>query len=101
MLFAAVGLGRYTPALGNRADDAVGGSIGYQMFWNQERTQVVLETGGRASTNSDDTGAVAFGGRFEQKIFERFKFRLDGYVAEYEDDRDFGFASRAEILVNF
>ena len=52
ILFAAVGLGRYGAALGNRADNAVGGSLGYQMFFKRTRQQLIVELGGRKHTNN-------------------------------------------------
>ena len=51
ILFDAVELGRYGAALGNRADNAVGGSLGYQAFFNRTRQQLIVELGGRKNTN--------------------------------------------------
>ena len=50
ILFAARGLGRFGAPLGNGADDSLGAAIGYQMFFDDKRRQLVLELGGRKDT---------------------------------------------------
>jgi hypothetical protein len=100
LLFAAVGLGNYGAPLGNRADDAVGGAVGYQAFFNDYRTQVVLEVGGRKGTSDSNTDAAAFGARFQQALGDRLIFRLDGYV-RWQDQLDEGAGMRAELQVRF
>jgi len=76
LLFAAVGLGRFRPALGNRADESAGAAVGYQRFWHDDRTQLVLELGGRADTGGGP-GAVALGARFQRKLGRRYLVQLD------------------------
>ncbi len=99
LLFAAVGLGKWRPALSNDAEDAFGTAIGYQRFWNGEKTQLVLELGGRDST-TDGPGSVAAGARFEQKLGNRYMLRLDSYVSGEEARRSrWGF--RSELLISF
>lgn len=61
LLFAAAGIGRYGAALSNEASDAVGASLGYQMFFDDTRQQVVLEVGGRKSTGRGQNSAAALG----------------------------------------
>lgn len=88
LLFAAVGLGRYGAALGNRADDAFGAALGWQGFLGDpdHRRQLVLEVGGRESTEDPDLGAVALGTRFEQAFGRHLALRLDGFVAGRESE---------------
>ncbi len=100
LLFAAVGLGQYGSALSNRADHVVGGALGYQKFFNQNRTQLVLEVGGRKGTKKRIDDAAAAGFRFQQAIGSRFILRLDGFAA-IQEDRDEGFGVRSELLVRF
>lgn len=100
ILFAAVGLGRYGAALGNRADDAIGGSIGYQKFFNHQRTQLVLEIGGRVGTADTTTDAVAIGARLQHAIGRRYLIQIDGFIAD-EENRDLGSGLRSEFLVRF
>lgn len=83
VLFAAVGLGRYGAALGNRADNAVGGSLGYQMFFDHNRKQLLLEAGGRYTY--DKVGALgardaaAVGARYQMALGQRFVLELSGF----------------------
>ena len=100
ILFAAVGLGNYGSALSNQAKDVVGAALGYQMFFNNERTQLVFEVGGRAGTDSNVDDQAALGARFEQAIGDRFVFRVDGFVSEQEN-ADMGSGLRSEFLVRF
>ncbi len=99
LMFAAVGLGRFRPALGNRADDAWGIGVGYQLFWDDDRTQLVVEAGGRRSTE-DGPDAVAIGARLQRKLGNRLMLQMDGYVSDPDDAERFaGF--RTELLVKF
>ncbi len=100
LLFAAVGLGNYGSPLSNRADKVVGGSIGHQWFFNDNRTQLVLELGGRKGTSSEIQDAVAIGGRFEQAIGQRLILRVDAF-ASVQEDRDEGLGARTEMLIRF
>lgn len=83
VLFAAVGLGRYGAALGNRADNAVGGSVGYQMFFHHGRRQLLLEAGGRytydkpGALGARDAGAV--GARYQMALGRRYVLELSGF----------------------
>ena len=99
ILFASVGLGRWQPALDNRADDAFGAALGYQRFWNDERTQLVLEAGGRGST-ADGPGSAAVGARLAQKLGTRLQLRGDGYVSG-EDGRGPRWGLRTELSIRF
>ncbi len=100
ILFAAVGLGDYGAALGNRADDSYGAAIGYQQFFNNERTQLILEAGGRNETNGPESSAVAAGFRLQHAIGARTLLQLDGFVAANQD-RSNGAGLRTELLVRF
>jgi len=99
LLFAARGLGRFPPALGNRADDSWGAALGYQAFWDGDKTQLVLELGGRRST-VDHSYAVAAGARVQRKLSRRSLLQLDGYVTE-PDDGPSVVGLRTELLVRF
>lgn len=100
ILFAAVGLGNYGSALSNQAKDVVGAALGYQMFFNNERTQLIFEVGGRAGTDSNVDDQAALGARFQQAIGDRYVFRVDGFVSEQEN-ADMGSGVRSEFLVRF
>lgn len=100
ILFASVGLGDYGSGLSNRADDVVGGAVGYQMFFNTYRTQVVLEAGGRLDTTGNDKSAAAVGVRVQQAFGERVVWQTDGFLAANEN-ADNGAGIRTELLVRF
>ncbi len=109
ILFAAVGLGRYGAALGNQADRAVGGSAGYQMFFDHTRKQLIVELGGRYTYDADTPGprdALALGARFQMAVGRRGVIVLDGFGA-YDLDTveavgsrsDLSFGGRFEVLI--
>jgi len=99
LLFAAVGLGRFPAALGNDADESWGLALGYQRFWDSDRTQLVIEAGGRSRT---DGGAdeAAVGARVQRKLGRRYLLQFDAYVTRMEmgDTRT---GVRSELRVNF
>ncbi len=100
ILFAAVGLGRYGAALGNRADDSVGTAIGYQLFLDETRKQLIVELGGRTGTASDVDGALALGARYQQAIGQNFVLQLDAF-GSIQESRDEGFGARVELRFEF
>lgn len=100
ILFAAVGLGDYGAAIGNRADDSLGAALGYQWISDDTRTQVVAEIGGRKGTDQDTDGAVAIGTRVQQAIGDRYVVQVDAFLARNES-RDDGAGVRTELLVRF
>jgi hypothetical protein len=105
LLFASQGLGRYTPALSNQVQEAYGFALGYQMFFDGVRRQLVFELGSTDSTNNDGPTAVAILTRFQQAIGQRTVFQLDAFYS-YTDSNiqgigNDGYGLRSEIRVNF
>ena len=104
ILFAAVGLGRFGAALGNQADDAVGGSVGYQWFLDDTRKQLVLELGGRTNTTQTtdraNQGAGAVGLRYQQAFGRHFIGRFDTFTA-IQEEREQSYGVRLEWLTKF
>ena len=100
ILFAAVGLGRYGAALGNRADDSAGLAVGYQKFSHDTRRQLIVEVGGRQGTTGADDGAAALGARFQQAMGKHFVLQVDGFRSVLES-RDDGWGTRLELLFQF
>lgn len=103
ILFAGAGLGQFGggTALGNFADKAVGGALGYQMFFDHTRKQIIFEAGGRYD-DSDvfHQNAVAGGARYQMALGRRFVFQLDGAVIkEFEPSDDIRFGGRLELLL--
>ena len=82
ILFAGVGIGSFGAALGNQADNSVGGTVGYQMFWQNQRRQLIVEAGGREELKGAESGAYALGMRFQQAIGQRWQLQATGFVGE-------------------
>lgn len=93
ILFEGPGLGRVGSALANQAKDVAGGALGYQMFFNDSRTQLIAEIGGRVDTSSDTValGGNAYGAglRLQHAIGQHWIVRADaaGAVQEEGDPR--------------
>lgn len=99
ILFAASGLGRVGPPLSNQATDVVGASLGYQLFFNDTREQVIFEIGGRQPTNNAD-GAIAVGARLQRALGQHWIAILDTFVAKQESQRTTP-GARLEFLMKF
>ena len=110
LLWAAVGIGRYGAALGNQADEAVGGGIGYQMFFGKaRRQQLILEVGGRYTYGSNDANDafpifeqdIAAGAvRYAFAVGRRGVITLDGFGAYDLNASQPNFGSRIELAIN-
>ena len=102
ILFAAVGLGNYGAPLGNRANQAVGAAVGYQHFFDKDKTrQIIFELGGRTSTNSGmDDAAGALGVQYQRALNQHAIFVLGGFGSAHEE-RGGGYGARAEMRIKF
>lgn len=102
ILFAAVGLGDYGAALGNRADDSFGGAVGWQTFLGDadHRRQLILEVGGRVDTEGSSRDAIATGFRLQQALGHHAILRFDGFVAG-QDDVELRTGIRTELVWKF
>lgn len=119
ILFAGVGLGRYGAALSPFADNAVGGSIGYQKFFGHfRRSQIIVEVGGRYTYDKDavfglgvrpqDRAAVA--AQYARAIGSRIVFSVDAFSAYdftsfelpngQDTDTGINFGGRFEFALN-
>lgn len=84
ILFAGPQLGRYAAPLSNQASNAFGGSIGYQMFFDHTRQQVIFEVGARDGTLEQNTAAVAVGAQYQRALGQHWILVLDSFVARQE-----------------
>jgi hypothetical protein len=100
ILFAAVGLGSFRPAIDNAAGEVYGSAVGYQMFFQGGRRQLIAEAGFRQETEGSESATSATGLRFQQAHGRHTIYILDGY---YSDDDDIGDTSgvRTEIRIKF
>jgi len=94
--FAARGIGTFPAPLGNRTDEAVGVAVGYQMFFDDNRRQVIVEVGGRHDRRDRFDDAAAATVIVQQAVGRRVLLQLDGFVGIRGDDETRGI--RAEIL---
>jgi hypothetical protein len=101
--FASPSIGDHLSELSSFANDAVGGALGYQAFWDSHRRNLVLEVAGRLDTEGDDaTGfdGVALGAQFQQAIGQRVQLQIDAFVA-FQETQNLASGGRFEILVQF
>ena len=106
VLFAAPGLGRYQAALDSSSNDVFGGALGYQLFFNDSRQQLLFELGARWANKNIGQRAVGFGPSFQTAIGSRTVIRIDVYaaygskrLAEQNSKEDFRYGSRLEWLL--
>ncbi len=100
VLFSSAGLGRFGAPLSNQASNAVGGSLGYQMFYEGTRQQLIFELGGRTDTNGVNDGAIASGARYQKAIGQHWIVILDSFLAKRES-RGISPGARIEFLAKF
>jgi hypothetical protein len=101
ILFTPPAIGRYAAPLSAVPDRSAGGVLGFQGFWNDARTQLVVEFGGRHSTQEHaHDGAIALGARLQQAVLERVLLVAEAYAGKAEGRRE-SFGSRVEVDVKF
>ena len=106
ILFESAGLGRYASPLDSGADEVFGGALGHQLFFLDNRLQLVLEAAGRYATEDIGERAAAIGGRLQAAVGRRSVIRLDlfgSYGSQREtpedDEEAFGNGCRLEWLL--
>jgi len=82
------------------ANNAVGGSIGYQVFFDELRQQVVVELAGRTDTDNSGQAALAAGIRYQKAIGQHLVFVIDSFIANSES-RGTSPGARVELLTKF
>jgi hypothetical protein len=101
ILFASPAFGRFGAPLSNQATRAAGGAIGYQIFLDQTRKQLIFEVGGRKNTeDAPSTGQIGFGARYQQACGQHFIFLLDSFVAKQEKF-DVSSGARVSVIIKF
>lgn len=101
ILFASASLGRYGAALPGTTSDTAGGAVGIQMFFNNARTQLILEAGGKYEGDEDIGSTAAIGAQIRQAIGRRVELRGDAFYTVQEGRGGDGVGARAEIAINF
>lgn len=106
ILFTSPGIGTVGAPVSNRADEVAGGAIGYQMFFDNARRQVIAEVGGRISDDSRTSGNSTpgdqggIGARFQQAIGQRHVFQVDVFAVARQGESD-NLGIRTEWIVRF
>ncbi|MCA9213301.1 MAG: hypothetical protein KDB27_09565 [Planctomycetales bacterium] len=101
LLFAGTQLGQFAAPLAVRTDDIAGASLGYQLFFNGTRDQVVCEVGGYRETKSRGRdAAIGTMVRYQKAIGHRMVGIVDGSVTKRESTNVTP-GARAELLIKF
>lgn len=101
ILFGPVGMGSYGVPLGQAIDNTIGATLGYQIFLDGIDRQLIIETGARINTKSNqDAGVIGIGARFQQTIGKRHVLRFDTFVSGQEQE-GFGYGIRTEWMIKF
>ena len=100
VLFSAPGLGRIGAPIGVRTDNRAGTSLGYQMFFDHTKQQVIFEIGGQKETKGDSDGAIGSAVRYQSAMNQHVVFIWDAFVVKPEH-RNTAPGARFEILVRF
>jgi len=100
ILFAGAGLGLYGPALATLSTSAVGGALGYQMFFDTKEKQIIWELGVRNGKDADDLeGAVGF--QYQQAIKQNWIFLTTGFLAGRQNTPGLSQGIRTELQLFF
>ncbi|MFB3104536.1 MAG: hypothetical protein ACE1ZA_06360, partial [Pseudomonadales bacterium] len=101
LLFASAALGRFGPAVTNTTQREAGGAIGYQMFYDDRRKQVIAEFGGKKSTNGVDDGVLGLFLRSQNAVGQHIILIYDFLIAVRENRDGASTGARWEILYTF
>jgi hypothetical protein len=84
ILFAPLAAGLAGSPIPGDANHAVGGALGYQMFFGPRR-QLTLEIAGKGITNGIKQNVVALGGQYIQAINSRTSVQVNAFGLENEN----------------
>lgn len=99
ILFASPNLSTYLAELDPfTTDSVIGGAIGYQAFWDNNRRNLILEVAGRHDLSGDGFDSLGFGAQLQQAVGQYVQLTFETFYA-LNEDRDDGYGARAEIQV--
>ena len=102
VLFSSLSLGNYGAPISNSGKQSAGGAVGYQMFFNTYRTQLIFEAGGRFDTSGNDKSTIGAAVRFQQAFGDRYLWQSDAFLTHNTNAGDGnGAGARTEFLVRF
>ena len=83
ILFAAPGLGRFSAPLSSASSEAFGAAIGYQWFFDQEKSNLMAELGLRNDRSGvDDVYELGLGLRYQHTISQRWLFQTNLFIVD-------------------
>lgn len=92
ILFAAPGLGRFISPLSNSGNESVGGVVGHQWFFEDERSNLIAELGVRQNFNGKNSIEGGLGVRFQRSFGRRWLFQSDAFLTDGDErGTDIGF----------
>lgn len=100
VLFGGVALGDFGAPIAVRTEDVIGGSLGYQMFFEHTRQQLIWEFGGVSDTDGTNRGAIGTAARYQKAIGQHSICLLDGFFSKHES-QDVSRGVRVEWRVKF
>ena len=100
LLFAARGLGSYPAPLSNRASNAFGAAMGYQMFFFNNRHHLIGEVGYRRATEKPNTDLAGAAVQYQMSFAKRYIFQVDAFVTAQENDKPAN-GLRTEFQIKF
>lgn len=86
ILFEGTGLGSVGSALSNLSEDVAGGAVGLQKFYNDKRTQVIGEVGGRLGLEDEIDDSIGIGLRAQHAMGQHWILRADAAVSLPDSD---------------
>ncbi len=98
ILFASPNLSTYLAEINPfTPDDVVGGAIGYQAFWDDNRRNLILEVAGRYDLSGNGLDSLGTGFQLQQAVGRHVQLQLEGFYTLNEGQQDAS-GGRAELL---
>ena len=98
LLFAGNGLA--PPPINNRANEAVGGALGYQMFFSPAlRRNLIFEVGGKVDDTTGGIDRLGTAVRYSQALGQHTFFEVGGFGVKQESiDEAFGLRTKINFI---
>ena len=100
ILWSRPAIGNHGSVINNVGQNAFGGAVGWQRFFDDGRRQLVFEIGGRESTNDSSKATVAGGARYQMAVGQHTVLLFDAFAGWRETDGAF-VGGRFEYLFKF
>ncbi len=99
ILFASPNLSLYGAEINPfTGDDVIGGALGYQAFWDNNRRNLILEVAGRHDLGGQGFDSLGLGFQLQQAVGQHVQLQLEGFYT-FNEGREDGSGARAEVLV--